>query len=303
MKRLLPLVLLLAACAPAPATGKLAVVASMYPVAYLAQQIGGDAVAVSVATPTGAEPHDFEPSAAQVVAIRNAAVFLYVGAGVDAWADKLVPDLAAQGVRTAGLTDGVQLLPAGEDHHEDAAHEDEEEGAGDPHIWLDPLLLADRIGPVRDALIAADPAHAALYRANAQALAGRLEALHGRFEAGLASCERRTVIVSHNAFQYLANRHNLEVEAIAGLSPEDEPSPARMVELTRHAREEGIDTVFFETLASPKVAEAIATEAGARTMVLNPVEGLLPAEEAAGVTYEGVMEQNLEALRSALRCR
>lgn len=298
---------LLVACSPKAVTDKPLVVASFYPAAYLASAIGGEHVEVLQATPPGMEPHDYEPSAAQMARLLQASALVYNGGGVDAWAEHVASSLRAEGAPVVALTEGVRLLPAGEHthDHDEAGHDEhghEEEGQDDPHIWLDPVLLAAQIDRVRDMLIAADGAHAAAYAANADALRRRLEALDERFTAGLARCDLRTVIVSHNAFQYLGNRYNLTMESIAGLSPEEEPSAARMVELTEHAREHGIDVVFFETLVSSKVAQAIADEVGARTMVLNPVEGLTLQETEAGVTYEGVMEQNLEALRTALRC-
>ncbi|HET9519215.1 MAG TPA: metal ABC transporter substrate-binding protein, partial [Actinoplanes sp.] len=181
---------------------------------------------------------------------------------------------------------------AGEDEHED------ESGGKDPHVWLDPARLATIGDKLAARLGAADPAHAADYTARAASLRSDLQALDAAYTQQLATCERREFVTSHSAFNYLATRYKLEQVAIAGLSPEDEPSAQRLDAVRKEAREHGATTIFFETLVSPKIAETIAREVGAKTAVLDPLEGLA---DTTG-DYISVMRTNLTALRTALGC-
>jgi zinc transport system substrate-binding protein len=147
-----------------------------------------------------------------------------------------------------------------------------------------------------------DPQGAETYDRNAEAYESRLQALDRSFEEGLATCARRVIVTSHAAFGYLADRYGLEQEAISGLSPEAEPDPRRLQELIDLVKERGVTTVFSEELLSPAVAETLAREAGVRTAVLDPLEGLTPEEQQAGEDYVSIMRKNLAVLRSALGC-
>ena len=275
----------------AATTGR-TVVASFYPLAYAAQQIGGDAVAVTDLTPLGAEPHDVDLRARDVRRIQEADLVLYLGSGFQPAVERAVRD--AQGT-TIDFLEGIDLRAPEE--HEDGHAEDEEpehEETADPHVWLDPLLyarIARRLGEELDR------------QGQGEAFAARLEALDDEFARGLADCRRREFVTSHAAFAYLAGRYRLEQVAIAGVSPEAEPTPRELEEVTEHVREVGATTIFFETLVSPRVAETVARETGARTSVLNPIEGLTADQAERGDDYFSLMRANLAALRSALQCR
>jgi zinc transport system substrate-binding protein len=192
--------------------------------------------------------------------------------------------------------DVVDPLPAEVDGSDDHA------GGTDPHVWLDPLRLAAIAAATADALGDIDPANGQTFRENAEAYAAELEALDAEMREGLASCSSRLLVVSHAAFGYLADAYDLEQESIAGISPEVEPDPARLAELDALVREEGVTTIFTETLASPDVARTLADEAGVTTAVLNPLEGLTPEELGAGEDYGSIMRANLQTLRGALVC-
>lgn len=200
-------------------------------------------------------------------------------------------------VGTVGIAIENALAKEDEEGH-DHAH-----GAWDPHIWLDPVLAAQIVEAIRDRFIAADPTHAAAYRANAAAYTQELEALDAEYRSGLAVCRIRDAVASHAAFRYLAARYNLMILPIAGISPDDEPSPRAMAEIATIAKEKGITHIFFETLLSPKLAETIAREIGAQTLVFNPIEGLTHEEAARGETYLSLMRTNLANLRTALACQ
>jgi zinc transport system substrate-binding protein len=268
------------------------VVAAFYPLFEAAQRVGGDRVQVRNLTPAGSEPHDLELNSRQVDQIEDAAVVVFMGRGFQPALEKAAE--RAQGTKVDVLSGLGALRPAG-------AGDDKLDV--DPHVWLDPTQLKVIVGQVTGALATADPANRATYEANAAAYSRELDELDAAFTAGLASCERRVIVTAHAAFGYLASRYNLSQDAIAGLEPESEPSPQRLADLARKVRADGTTTIFYETLVSPKVAESLAREAGVRTAVLDPLEGLTDADAKAGRTYLSGMRENLATLRQALGCR
>ena len=288
--------------------GAVSVAASFYPLEFVAERVGGDLVDVTVLTAPGQEPHDLELSVAQTAEVAEADLVL-----LEAALQPVVADAVEQNGTGAALDveDVVELRPAEEedhDEHADEAHADDEHveeeehehGDEDPHFWLDPLLVADYADAVAAELADVDPDHAADYEANAADLRADLEALDADYEAGLAGCERDTVVVSHDAFGYLG-RYGLDIHGIAGLSPESEPTPADLGVLQELIRDEGITTVFTETLAPPALTETLAEDAGVATAVLDPIEGLV--EEDGGEDYLSLMRANLAALQEANGCR
>jgi zinc transport system substrate-binding protein len=271
--------------------GRSQVVAAFYPLAYAAERIGGDTVSVTNLTPPGAEPHDVELSARDVERIRDADVVLYLGGGFQPAVARAARDSDATVV---DLLTGLPLRRP--DEHEEE-HEGEDHGGdevADPHVWLDATLYSRIVARVGEQLDRSDAA---------EALVRELRQLDSEYRQRLGDCARRELVTSHAAFGYLAARYDLEQIAIAGLSPEAEPTPRELEHVVEEVREAGATTIFFETLASPRVAETVARETGARTAVLNPVEGLTEQEVAAGATYFTIMRANLETLRSALGCR
>ncbi|NKX54433.1 metal ABC transporter substrate-binding protein [Arthrobacter mobilis] len=279
----------------------LKVMASFYPLQYVAERVGGPLVEVESLTPPGAEPHDLELSPAAVAELEQAAAVVYLSGFQPAVDDAVaqaspehVVDVSAEADLEAGHSEEEH---AGESAEEHAEHEGGQ-GGKDLHFWLDPERLAHAGQAVAREFGEADPANAAVYEENAAALARELTALDAEFAKGLATCELRTVVVSHEAYGYLTEKYGLEQVGIAGLEPDTEPSPARLAEIGKVVRDEGVTTVFTETLVNPKVAETLASDLDIRTAVLDPLEGL--ADDSSD--YQQVMRANLEALRSALRC-
>lgn len=292
---------------------KLTVSATFYPLMYLAEQIGGEKVVVTSVVPNGVEPHDFEPTPQNVIALRQAKAFIYNGNGFDEWAERLKPELESAGVVVMSASQAVTVLPSQEEAiiidseseaeaHEEVGHEDEH-GTFDPHIWLDPIRARQISELIRDTYISLDPANADYYRAQTADLVNRLNDLHAEYEKTLANCTTRSVVISHDAFNYLAKRYNLNMYAVAGLSPDAEPSIKRLSELTTLIKEQKITTVFFETLVSQNLANTLAKETGAQTATLNPIEGLTADDLAANRTYDTIMRDNLQALSKALLCQ
>ncbi|MDH2391307.1 metal ABC transporter substrate-binding protein [Streptomyces sp. HNM0663] len=313
--------------------GRLKVVASFYPMQFLAEQIGGDHVSVTTLTKPGVEPHDLELKPRQTAELNEAGYILYLK-GIQPAVDKAISQSGAEHkVDAATLTTLENHGPeVGHDHegeghtdepgHEGEAHADEQghqegghseeghadegheaEGHGDPaladpHIWLDPVKYAEVAEKVGETLGKADPDHAADYAKNADALVKKLDALHTQFADGLKNTSTRTFITTHSAFGYLAERYGLVQESIAGLSPESDPSPARVKELQETAEKDKVTTVFFETLASDKTARTLAGDTGLKTDVLDPLEGI--TDRSKGDDYIEVMEANLTALKKAL---
>jgi zinc transport system substrate-binding protein len=281
--------LALAGCAPEAPPGKPLVVATIYPLWEFARQVGGDRAHVVSLVPAGVEPHDWEPAPRDVSQVRRAAVFVHTGTNLDKWAEKLLADLTGRHGVVVNARGGLSVLTVG--------------GVTDPHVWLDPTLARVQVQAIAGGLEQADPAGRAVYAENAKALIARLDALDLEFAAGLADCARREIVTSHAAFAYLARRYRLTQVPVMGISPEAEPSPADLAAIVRTARRLKVTHVFYETLLSPRLAETLSREIGATPLPLNPIEGVSPAEAAAGTGYLELMRANLANLRTALGCR
>ena len=262
-----------------PASGKKTVVAAFYPLAYAAERLAGSRYAVDNLTPPGAEPHDLELTAKAVARIESADVVLYLGRGFQPAVSAAVDQ--ANG-KTLDILQGLPLHTA----------QGQEGLTADPHVWLDPVLFSQvvkRIG--------------AVVHASPTPLVRELRQLDREYRRGLRNCARKDVVTSHAAFGYLARRYGLRQVAITGLTPEAEPAPQQLANVVRLVRRSHATTVFFERLVSPRLADTVAREVGAKTAVLDPIEGLTPDEQKQGDTYLTLMRQNLAALRKALACR
>jgi zinc transport system substrate-binding protein len=273
--------------------GKLKVAASYYPLYDFAKNVGGDKIEASNVTPAGAEPHDYEPSPKTLAGIQDVPVFIYNGGHMEPWVDIFLKDYRHDAVRAS---DGIDLMTAEDEDHPS-------ETVKDPHFWLDPVLAQKIVTNIRDGLSHADPANKAYYADKASDYLAKLEQLDAAYRNGLATCKRRTVMSSHDAFSYVGKRYTLTVVSIAGISPEEEPSAAKLAELSDLAKKKGIRYVFFESMVSPRLANTVAAETGAKTLVFDPVEGLSEADQKAGKDYLSVQRENLHNLRTALECK
>lgn len=268
------------------------VAAAFYPLQYVAARVAGDrlgrGVTVQNLTAPGGEPHDLELTVRETAQVAQSDLVVYER-GFQPAVDDSVDQNATGAVLDA--TSVVHLVPF-RDHGIDSSEDD-------PHFWQDPLLLA-RVGDaVAERLGRVDPQHAAAYAANAVGLRRDLEALDQQYAVGLRSCARHTVVVSHDAFGYL-QRYGLRMETVLGLSPDSEPTPGDLGRLQRLIRDDGVTTVFSESLVSPKIAEQLARDTGARSAVLDPIEGL--SDRTAGQDYLSLMRANLAALQEANDC-
>ena len=263
----------------------LRVVVGFYPLQFLAERIGGDGTKVSSLAQPGAEPHDLELTPQQIAQVAGADVVLYLGGFQPAVDDAVAQNAEDSAFDVLGATD-VTAEPG-----------ENGESGPDPHVWLDPTRYAEIAGAVADRMAEADPGNAKNYHANGVALGKDLTALDEEFRTGLEDCDRAEIVTTHDAFGYLAGRYDLEQVAIAGLSPDDEPSPQTLDEVRQFAEDHGVTTIFYEAAVTPEYAETVAEQVGADTAVLSPVEVVDDGED-----YLSVMRSNLATLQDALGC-
>lgn len=302
------------------ASAKLKVVTSFYPLYFMASEIGGEHVDIVNLIAAGVEPHDWTPKSRDLSEASSASLLLYHGAGLELWIDQFQKGLSKDsGVAVKEMSAGIELIDGeeeeehseeaheheGEAHeHEDEAHEHEEEGhnhAVDPHTWVSPksaIVLAEN---VKSSLVEADPDHAADYEARFEALKEKLVKLDQEYTKALSAASQKNMVVSHQAFGYLARDYGLKQIAIMGLSPDAEPKAQDLLNIAKFVKENGVKYIFFEELVSDQLAKTLADEADVETLVLNPLEGLTKEQEKAGETYITLMERNLQNLIQALQ--
>ena len=293
--------------------GTLTVMASFYPLQYLAEKIGGEHVTVTSLTPAGAEPHDLELSPKTVDALSSADAVIYL-AGFQSAVDEAIEQQAPKTV--IDVSPAVQLVEAGvdanhpseeEDEGTDEAQSSEADGhedhhhdmSADPHFWLDPVRMANAATLVGDKLAEANPANAEMYKTNAKALKDELTSLGNDLVSKTSTCQIKTFVTAHTAFGYLADRTGLTQVGISGLDPDSSPSPARLAEISQIARDQGVTTIFTEALIDPKIAQTLADDLGISTAVLDPIE----SQTDPSKDYSGVMNDNIDALTKALNCQ
>ena len=290
-------------------SNKLHVTTSFYPLYFFTSEIAGDRATVINIIPAGADAHGYEPSPQAIADAYRSDVFIYHHGDMEPWAAKFAQDYKHTLVETSRNID-LQLIPdehahAHHDHthdHDQHNHEHEQSLRRDPHIWTDPVLAMQMVESITQGLTQADPDNASFYHAQSASVKNQLSNLHEQFSQGLAHCQQRTVITSHAAFSYLADRYNLEITPIAGLTPEQEPSANKLAELSNLVTKQGITTIFFENQANSRLADTLARETGVKTSVLDPLESIRPEDLNQGANYFSIQRRNLENLRSALGC-
>jgi zinc transport system substrate-binding protein len=293
--------LVLGACGRAGGSndGAVEVSASFYPLAEIARRVGGEAVRVTDLTPAGAEPHDLELTPGNLRRLREADLVLYLGRGFQPAVEDAAETLEGSS-EVIDVLEGLELREGAGGPHDE--YGDEEKERADPHVWLDPVRMKGLVERVETALARAAPLRASGFEERAAAFSEELDRLDAVYRSTLSTCSRRELFVSHAAFGYLADRYGLEMVSISGLAPESEPTPQALRAAADAAREQGATAIFFETLVSPRVAEAVAREVGAEVAVLNPIEGLTDEQEREGRDYLSLMRENLESLAAGLGC-
>ena len=284
------LILLITGCSPKGNSNKTVgekpiVYTSFYPLYFLTNEIGRDNIDARMVIPIGVDSHDYEPSMKQLKDLEEADMFIYNGAGFEAWVDKLIGTIVDE-EKTLRASDEVELI--------------EISGTVDPHIWLNPENMNSIGEKIKDRLTSLDKENKDEHEKNFKDLSSRLKTLDNQFLEELTIKKKDTILVSHSAFAYMAKRYDFEQISVAGISPEQEPSPRTIANIIEIVEEEGYEYIFLETLANPKTVDIIAEEANLKTLVLNPIEGLTEEEVNNGEDYISIMGKNLENLKKAL---
>lgn len=273
---------------PLKTKNNLLVSTSFYPLSYFVKRVGGERVEVKTITPNGVEPHDYEPTAYDISLIKKSDIVFVVGSQLEPWANRTRMDKSnhTEYVVFMNQPDIIAQL----------------KNTQDPHIWLDPTIAQHMIRIIEAELEMKDPSNASYYRTNADAIMEELTALNEKYQSQLSRCNKREFITSHAAFHYLAQEYDLTQIAVAGISPDEEPSLQQLAQLEDIAKRKSIKYVFFETLVSPKLATTLADDIGAQSLILNPLEGLTSEQMQKNDNYFTIMEENLNNLRLALEC-
>lgn len=282
--------------------GKLNISTSTYPMYYIAEEIGRENINLDILVPIGVDPHDYELSLKEIKDLEKTDLFLYNGAGLENWGEKIADDLTKKGKVVIDASTKVELLDSKDDHDYDSEeqHEEESHGSKDPHIWLDPINMEKIAKALTEQLQNLDEKNRELYQKNYEDFAKKITTLDNDYKEQLKNKKQNTILVSHKAFSYLANRYGLEQIAVTGISPHAEPSPKSISKLIDITREKNIEYIFFEVLSSPKSVQTIANEADLKVLTLNPLGGITKEQFDSGVDYIDIMEENLVSLKKAL---
>ena len=280
---------------------KVKISVSTYPMYYIANEIGKDNIDLNMLVPIGVDPHEYELSLKQTKELEDTDIFLYNGSGLEHWGKKVSQNMKSKSKKVIEASQYVQLLDIEDNSHDiHSAHEETIHGDKDPHIWLDPTNVDKIAREVSEQLKEMDKENSDVYEKNYLELSDKLKKLDDKYNTELKNKKTNTILVSHKAFAYLANRYNLEQIAVTGISPDAEPSPKSISQLIDITKEKDIKYIFFEVLSSPKSVEMIAQESNLKVLTLNPVGGITTEEFESGVDYIDIMEDNLENLKKAL---
>lgn len=286
---------------------KIQVMTTFYPMYEFTKQVVGDKGDIELLIPAGTEPHDFEPSAKDLAKISDSDVFVYNSTELETWTDNLTDTIDTKQTEIIQASKDIKLMEGTEHEHEEAhdhdTQEHEEHGHShelDPHVWLDPALAIKEVETIRDQLSKKYPDDKAAFEKNAASYIDELKKLDEEFQTAFKDAKNKTFVTQHAAFGYLANQYGLTQEAIAGISPDQEPSPSRLSELKHYVDDNQVKVIYFEENASSKVAETLSKETGVKLEVLNPLESLTDKQIKDGEDYLSVMRENLAALKESV---
>jgi zinc transport system substrate-binding protein len=284
---------------------KLKVVTTIFPLYDFAKQVGREKVEVSLLLPPGVEAHAFEPRPADIKRIQDSDIFLFTNKFMEPWVGGLLKGIDTRGLTVVDTSEGVMLLHGTDNHGDDGHADTEDSGSTDPHIWLDLSNAIRMVDTIASQFIAKDPRGKDFYARNAEEYKKKLEELDKKYKNGLANCANRVIVhAGHFAFGYLTKRYGLTyVSAYKGFSPDAEPTPKRLVEITKTVRKYGVKYIYYEELSAPRVADVIAKETGCGLLMLHGAHNVSKEEMNSGITFISLMERNLENLKVGLQCR
>jgi zinc transport system substrate-binding protein len=285
--------------------GRLKVVTTLFPLFDFVGQVGGNKVNAILLLPPGVEPHDFEPKPKDIATIQEADVFVYTGNAMEPWAQRILKGIDSKKLVVVDASRGITLRSAGSEDHE--GHSDNNSRAGDdldPHIWLDFAYAQVMVKNIADGLSKKDPKDSDYYTGNASAYNNQLQQLDEEYRAGLSTCKTRFFLFGgHYAFNYLAGRYNLSYVSVHGASPNAEPLPAHLVGMVNTMKQHHLNYIFYEELASPRIAETIARETGAKLLPLTAAHTVSKEQMAQHISFIDIMKTNLAVLREGMQCR
>lgn len=279
------------------------VVTTFYPMYDFAKNVVGEAGDVQLLIPAGTEPHDYEPSAKDIAKITDADVFVYNSHELETWVKDVLENVDEKKVAVVEAAGAIDLME-GDTHEQEDETASEHAGHNhelDPHVWLDPVLAQKEVEAIRDALVKKYPEKKAIFEKNSSAYLEKLKDLDTNYKEAFVNAKNKTFVTQHAAFGYLAQQYGLTQESIAGISPDQEPSPSRLAELKKYIQEHNVSVIYFETTASSKVAETLARETDVELSVLSTLESITKKEQDKGEDYVSVMKDNLEALKKSVK--
>ncbi len=282
-------------------TGKLCIVATIWPPYDFACRVCGELAEITQLLPAGAESHSYEPTPSDMILLEDCDLFLYGGGASDSWCDSLLksePDkarLAMLDVVEARVEEPVAGMQSG-------GEEEEEDGEYDEHVWTSPKNAMLIVEAIRDRVCELDPANAEAYRANAAAYLAELAQLDVDFAQAVAAGSRKTVVFGDRfPFLYFVKAYGLTYyAAFPGCASETEPGAATVAFLIEKVRDEDIPVVFYIENSNRKTADAVCEATGAEALQFHSCHNLTRAERDAGLDYLSLMRQNLENLKEAL---
>jgi zinc transport system substrate-binding protein len=271
---------------------KLQISTSFYPLYFFTSEIVGNLGEVVNLTPAGTEPHDYDLTPQDLVKIYQSKLLIINSTFFEKWSTKIIDSLKNKPVQILVIADELKKELS-----------DNNTTSSDPHTWLSPILAEKEVDIILQKIIAVDQNNETDYVARANDLKVKLQMLDKDYRSGLSKCSKKDIITSHAAFGYLAKEYGFNQTAIAGLSPDEEPTLQTLKNISDFAQKNNVQYIFFESLVSPKLSETIANEVGAKTLVLNPLEGLSMQDIAKGKNYFTEMRSNLNQLKIALQCQ
>jgi zinc transport system substrate-binding protein len=290
-----------------PQSKKLSIVATLFPLYDFAKEIIGDRANVTLLLPPGVEAHSFEPKPGDMITINNAGIFLYTGAYMEPWVEKILQATDNKNLIVIDTSKGVTLLKSTAGHEEGPGQNTQghdEQGVYDPHIWLDFTNAQKMVDSILEGLTRQDPANKDFYEKNAAAYKTKLQTLDEKFKKTLSGCRKDTFVHSgHFAFNYLASRYNLHYISAYGGSPNAEPTPGKIIELKKFILEHGIKYIYYEELITPRIADILNKETGAQLLKLSGAHNIGKDDLKQGKTFIGLMEDNLTNLKVGLECQ
>jgi ABC-type Zn uptake system ZnuABC Zn-binding protein ZnuA len=296
--------LFLTSCGSAPQSSdpRPLVIASTTFLADIAQNIAGDRLTVASLLPIGADPHAYQPTAQDVAKVAQSKVLILNGLEYEHFIEALLEN--AGGERTLIIaSEGLEALHAEEEPGGEAAGTGHAHEAGDPHMWLDPVLVIHYVENIRDGLIAFDAAGAAVYRSNAQAYIAELQALDRWIVEQVSQIPpaKRLLVTNHEALGYFARRYGFTIvgTVIESFSSGASPSAAQMADLITQIKASGAPAIFLDASDNEALARQIAAESGVSVITDLHLESLTDGAPAA--TYIDMMKYNVSLIVNALK--